>query len=366
MRLKNEVMVGIVVVLGIIVAVIGAMWLSGRPWGEEQVEVTAVFREVGELRQGNPVKYRGVQVGRVMAIELGEAGFGVLVSMQVSPRVTLPEDPAVLLAPASLFGDWQASIVSQSNYPELVFTEGRLPDVLPGSALPDITQLTAVGARIAEDLQTLAQRVELAFTEETAIKLRETIENVQEISEQLTGFVDQQTQAYRDVSQNVLVAAENITQTTARVGRVAGEVEAAFIEGGQVQSILANVQQASLNLQELSDRLETATAGFPGLLAQAETTVGDLGLLASSAADLLTTLEPQVGELGPAIAEARETLEIVQRAAARLEAGDGTLGRLLEDPALYEEMQATITTLRRVLADIQANPARYIGEVRVF
>jgi len=366
MKLKNEVTVGVVVVLGILVAVAGAFWLSGRPWGEEQVEITGVFREVGELREGNPVKYRGVQVGRVTDIELGEAGFGVLVTMAVSPGVTLPADPGVLLAPASLFGDWQASIVSQASYPDISFTEGRPPNVLPGAALPDITQLTAVGARIAEDLQTLAQRVELAFTEETALRMRETIENVQEISEQLAGFVDQQTVTYGDVSRNVLAAAEDINRTTSRVERVAGEVETAFVEGGRVQQILANVEQASLNLGQLSERLEDATAGFPTLLARADTTLGDLGQLAASAALLLDTLEPQIQEVGPAIAEARLALAAVQRATSRLEDGQGTLGRLLEDPALYEEAQATIATLRRILADVQANPARYIGAIRIF
>jgi phospholipid/cholesterol/gamma-HCH transport system substrate-binding protein len=366
MKLRNEVTVGVVVVLGIIVAVIGAFWLSGRPFGQEQEEIVAVFREVGELRQGNPVKFRGVQVGRVVGIELGEAGFGVLVTMQISPDVTKPEDAAVLLAPASLFGDWQAAIVSRASYPDQQFTEGRPPAVLPGATLPDITQLTAVGARIAEDLQTLAQRVEVAFTEETAIKIRETIENVQAMSEQLTGFVDQQTETYRDVSRNVLVATENITLTTARVAGIATEVETAFAEGGQVPQILANVQQASANLQELSLRLEAATAGVPTMVARADTTLADFGQLAVSAAALLDTLEPQLLEVGPAIAEARLTLAAVQRAAAMLEGGEGTLGRLLEDPAIYEEAQATIATMRRMLADIQANPARYIREVRIF
>jgi len=366
MKLKNEVTVGMVVVAGIIMTVIMAFWLSGRPFAEQQTEMTAVFREVGELREGNPVKFRGVEVGRVADIQLGVAGFGVLVAMEVAPGVELPADAAVLLAPASLFGDWQASLVSQATYPELEFTEGQPPLVLPGATLPDITQLTAVGARIAEDLQTLAQRVELAFTEETAIKLRETIENVQEISEQLTGFVDQQTTAYRDVSQNVLAATEDITQTTARVGRVAGEVESAFVEGGQVQQILANVERASLNLEDLSARLETATAGVPDLVARADTTIAELGELAASAAILLETVEPQIEEVGPAIAELRETLAVLQRTAAQLESGDGTLGRLIEDPALYEETQATMATLRRILADIQANPGRYIGAVRIF
>lgn len=366
MRLKNEVTVGVVVVLGIVLTVLGALWLSGKPWTEEQVEVTGVFREVGELRNGNPVKFRGVQVGRVTTIELSETGVGVAVRMHISPRVVLPADPAVLLAPASLFGDWQASIVSRSNYPELEFTDGDLPLLLPGSTLPDITQLTAVGARIAGDLEILAQRVEIAFTEETAIKLRETIENVQEISEQLTGFVGQQTQAYRDVSENVLIATQDIADATARVGRVAGEVEQAFAPGGQFQDVLANVEEASANLQALSTRLDAATQGVPGMVARADTTLGDLGRLAGSASDLLVALEPQVREVGPVLAEARLVLSGLQSVTERMEDGDGTMARLLEDPALYEELQATITTLRRTLADIQANPARYIGSLRIF
>src|SRR5690606_13324099 len=155
-------------------------------------------------------------------------------------------------------------------------------------------------------------------------------------------------------------------QTTARFDRVAGEVEAAFTEGGQVRQILANAELASRNLEELSRRIDEATVGVPSLVAQADTTIAELGLLSASASSLLATLEPQIAQLGPTIVEARQTLAVVQRAAERLESGDGTLGRLLEDPALFEETQAAIATLRRMLADLQANPGRYIGEVRIF
>ncbi|MQA89286.1 MAG: MCE family protein [Gemmatimonas sp.] len=366
MKLNNEAAVGIVVVAGIILTVVAAFWLSGRPWGEEPIEVAAVFREVGELRQGNPVKFRGVEVGRVAGIDLDAEGEGVVVAMQISPRVVPPADAAVLLAPASLFGDWQASIVSRSSYPELEFTTARQGQVLSGATLPDITQLTAVGARIAGNLETLAERVELAFTEETAIKIRETIENVQAMSEQLTGFVDQQTQTYRDVSQSVLVATDNITQTTERFDRVAGSVEAAFVEGGRIEQILANAERASQNLEELSQSIDDAVVGVPSLIAQADTTIGELGELSTSASRLFESLGPEIDQLGPTIVEAREAIAVVQRAAARIDNGEGTLGRLLEDPALFEETQAAIATLRRVLSDLQANPGRYIGEVRIF
>lgn len=366
MRLKNEVSVGIVVVLGIVLTVLGAMWLSGRPWTQEQAEIVGVFREVGELREGNPVKLRGVQVGRVTMIQLGAGGTGVLVTMQISPDAVLPADAGLLLAPASLFGDWQASIVSRAAYSETEFTEPTIEGLLPGSTLPDITQLTAVGARIAGDLETLAERVEIAFTEETAIELRQAIENVHAMSEQLTGFVNQQTQTYRDVSENVLAATSDIAEVTARVSRVAGEFEGAFAEGGQIEQVLTNVEQASANLEELSERLQSATVGVPSLVARADTTLADLGVLAGSAASMLGALEPHIEEVGPTLAEARATLAGLQAATQQLENGEGTLSRLLEDPALYEELQATITTLRRTLADIQANPARYIGSLQIF
>jgi phospholipid/cholesterol/gamma-HCH transport system substrate-binding protein len=365
MRLKNEVVVGLVVILGIVVLVISSYWLSGRPWARAEQEIVAIFREVGQLRPGNPVVYRGVSVGRVTRIDLSPDGRGVYVAMAVDPDVVLQPDAAVVLSPQSLFGDWQAQIASRQRFPELEFTFTTREDVLPGAALPDISELTAVAARIAGDIQTLSQRVELAFTEETAIKIRETIENVQEMSEQLTGFVGQQTRIYQDVSTNVLGATENIRQATQRVERVVGEFEGS-IQGGEIQQVLTNVRLASENLVALSVQMQGATAGVPGLLARADTALVGFGSITRDVQVTLQGLQPQIAEIGPTIVQARSALATLQLAAERIEQGNGTLGRLMEDPALYEETQAAIATLRRLMADVQANPARYIRNVRVF
>ena len=360
MRLKNEVLVGLVVLGAMILLVIGAFWLSNKPWGQQQRDMVAIFREVGELREGNPVKYRGVQVGRVTAIKLAAQGEGVLVNMQLDPTVDMPPQPAVVLAPASLFGDWQASIITMSAMPDLEFTTSRRGGTLPGATLPDITQLTAVGARIADDLQILSERVQLAFTEETALDIRRTIENVQEMSEQLSGFVNQQTQTYAGVSRNVLAATQNIEQATQTVTRVAEGVEQ------EIPAIVANARAASQNLEELSTGLQGATQGVPGMVARADTTLANFGRLAASADQVLQTIQPQIQELGPTLVEARQAMSSLQSLLAGLQQGDGTLGRLANDPALYEEMQAAIQTLRRVMADVQANPARYVGALKIF
>jgi hypothetical protein len=36
------------------------------------------------------------------------------------------------------------------------------------------------------------------------------------------------------------------------------------------------------------------------------------------------------------------------------------------DPALYEETQRAVVTMRRLLADIQANPGKYVGQLQLF
>ena len=64
MRMKNEALVGLTVILGIVTALLGAVWLSGRSWGEPYKDVVASFSAVGQLAEGNPVTFRGVNVGR--------------------------------------------------------------------------------------------------------------------------------------------------------------------------------------------------------------------------------------------------------------------------------------------------------------
>ena len=91
-----------------------------------------------------------------------------------------------------------------------------------------------------------------------------------------------------------------------------------------------------------------------------------VGDVATSVNSLVETARPQVEQLGPTLQQAQAAMTSLQKVTTQLQEGDGTLGRLMEDPALYEETQRAIATLQRFLADVQANPAKYIGAVNVF
>jgi len=58
--------------------------------------------------------------------------------------------------------------------------------------------------------------------------------------------------------------------------------------------------------------------------------------------------------------QADSTLGQVARLMASIEAGEGTLGRLLRDPTVAGELEGTLEELQLLLADIRENPRRYL------
>jgi phospholipid/cholesterol/gamma-HCH transport system substrate-binding protein len=365
MKLKNEALVGMVVLAGIVVALVGAIWLSGKSFGKPQRELTAVFAEVGVLAEGSPVKYRGVKVGQVSHIELAPRGDGVLVTMNVDDRIVLPRDAGVVVEPESFFGDWEAAIVSRAAWKTLDFVQMPGVRALPGATMPDITQLTAVAADIAGNLQILSDRIGLAFTEQTALDIRRTVGNVEDISGQLKGFIDQQTRLYGQVGQNVLDATANIRSATNEATLAARDVRHNF-NSGDVQQILGNARQASANLAAFSAQLNSAASGVPGLVARTDTTIRTFGQTATTLNSTIQGMQPGLAQVAPTLQQAQQAMTTLNQAIQKINEGNGSLGRLIADPALYEETQRAIATLQRLLADIQQNPGKYIGQLQVF
>ena len=112
MKGRDEIIVGATMLLALAIVAVGAVWMSQNQFGQAGSIQSARFLTVGGLQVGNPVVLRGVRVGRVERIELSE-GDWVVASLQIYPAFGegLPENPAVIAASASLFGEWQAGII---------------------------------------------------------------------------------------------------------------------------------------------------------------------------------------------------------------------------------------------------------------
>lgn len=323
---SKELVVGLVIVAGIAVLVLGTLFLKGTQIGQETREVEAVFREVGLATTGNDVRFRGVPIGTIREIAVQPDGGGVLVRMRIEEEITLPEDAAAVLSPESMFGDWQAQIVSMSRFPRYDFFQTGDPEVLPGHTIPDFTVLAATADVIAQDIAILAERFELAFTEETARNLKAAIDNISATTAGLSDLIEQQAATFERVALEVQEAA-NEMENAARSTDYAVQRVDSILSSQRMDQTLTNVAEMSENFRAASDELTLVAEDLrEGVLQAADSTLGR-----------------------------------IDRITARLEAGEGALGWLLHDTTFVVQTQDLLTQLSELLADVQENPQRYIN-----
>jgi ABC-type transporter Mla subunit MlaD len=260
----------------------------------------------------------------VAEIDLEPGGNGVVVVMRIKSDVILPEDPIVLLSPESFFGAWQAEIHPRNRFPNYAYSESPDPQVLPGFTLPDMSRLTAVADEIAQSMAVLTNRVEIAFTEETALNVRRAIDNIQQVSEQLAGLMGSQKRVIDDVSANLEETTGALGAAAEMIKRTFAQVEAS-ISDGELEQIVNNVTRASLQLDSLSSALLTASVEFREVVARAD---GALGFV--------ETIGDQVRR------------------------GEWNLGLLLQDTTLYSDLILTNALMQELLKDIKENPRKYI------
>ena len=329
MSVRSEVRVGVVVILGIALIIFGTVWMQGWQIGEERQEIRGWFREVGQLQTGNAVKLRGVPIGRVESISLDARSTGVVVLMTVNETVILPEDPVVLLAPESMFGDWQAEIFPRSRYPFYNYAISPDPGVLPGYSLPDMSRLTAVADRIAENLAVITDRIDIAFTDETAVNIRRAINNIQEVTAQLADLVEAQGRTVEDVAAGLDEITATLADAAATANRAFMQIESA-ISQGELTAIVDNVATTTAQIDSVSRALAT---------------VAD--------------------ELGSTVVSADSAFRSLNQIMGALERGEGTVGRLLQDTSLYADLVLTNSLVQDLILDFQRNPRKYIN-LRVF
>lgn len=324
MERRREILVGLVVVLGIAVGVVGTIWLKGD-WGRDRVRLRAASLSAGQLVSGASVKFRGVTVGNVESVTVLPTGEAVMIEMSVRPDLAIPDEAGVLVAPESFFGDWQAEIITRGEYKVQPFLEYPEEGVLPGVALPDFSRLTATADQIAGRLTTISERFEIAFTQETAMNLKNLIDNLGAISDDLSTIVSQQATRFDELAVGVSESARELAGA-ARVARTTIERVDALLAGTDLGTVLGNAGESMENLKSFTGDMSVAMADMRTAAQQAATTMNRLeGLM------------------------------------VKAESGEGLLGRLMGDAELAEGAVQAVANLNTLIADIQKNPGRYLS-----
>lgn len=329
MKQRNAFAVGATVLLAVVVTVVAALWLGHIHIGRRPEKVAVRFRTVGGLNVGAPVTLRGVKIGQVFSVELADGNW-VVATLKLEERAEIPAHPAVIASTASLFGEWEAQIISlddpidqPSVQAELLAARAAGGGDWPGATLPDIGQLTAQAGRIAGDIALLTDRVGAVFDSSTAARVRSSLEEFLVSVNRVTEFTNRQTEKVDKVSTQMVAGSTDLASAAKDLRVAMARVDSATSEG-QIASIVNSAQGSSADLR-------AATADLRTLLTAAREHEVNLVRVLVAADSIMS----------------------------RLQAGQGTLGMLTKDSTLYLETTATMIELRKLIADIQVNPRKY-------
>ncbi|MCY1003883.1 MlaD family protein [Myxococcus sp. MISCRS1] len=314
-------------VLAAVMGVLVLLWLMGELSLGSSTVLPVDFGHTGNVVEGAPVKLGGVQVGRVQAIRLmperrDAQGRPLPVRMElaVSPESlgALRSDARVTVATVGLLGE-----------PYLELNPGTQSSALPAGQ--------AVRGTDAPRLDLLAEKLS-RFIEMFS-------EMLEKDPEAVTGLV-------ANISRLTRTLDEVLTENRGDVKVLASELAAASKDLRQLSRLAREALQPGGKAARLLDDAAATAAvlrgELPGLTKSAGTTLDGLAALTGSLGPedgqrvklALEKLTAAAGQLDSIAARADRVL-------ARIEAGEGTAGAVLQDPTLYDELRTLVTDLRK-------------------
>jgi phospholipid/cholesterol/gamma-HCH transport system substrate-binding protein len=262
MKKRDDVLVGIVMAVAIIVAIIGSLWLA-RGGLSKGYALYAKFPWSSGLKQGQPVLLAGVNVGYVDQVDLRQDGT-VLTTFRVGKEYKVPQGTVATVIPNGIFGDMAIALTPKRPNPLSIPANDTIP---VGPTAPGIAELTSKGDSIATSVNaiTTALNKELVASGGVA-DLRKTLASSNALMLNMNKLV----------SEFSAVAAEQnrqLTMTQASLRRATSGVDSAKID-----STLKNVQATSANFAVLSADFQKTSSKLDSIIAKANSGTGSIGL----------------------------------------------------------------------------------------
>lgn len=122
-----------------------------------------------------------------------------------------------------------------------------------------------------------------------------------------------------------------------------------------LKSIINNVEGATANLNESSAQLNKLMTQFdqsmPGLLQKADKTLENTEVLTSGLAKV---------DIAATMANIDETLKNCRELTDKLNSNEGSLGKFINDPSLYDNLNAAMRDADSLMIDLKSHPKRYV------
>ena len=305
MKVSNETKIGALTAVAIVVLILGYNFLRGNDILSREQRFYAIYGHVDGLNISKPVLVNGFQIGRVSDMKLQPSG-KTLVEFKINKDYLIPENSVARLMSTDLLGN-KAIEFELGN--SKVNAESK--DTLRSN----------VERSLAESVQPVQKKAEAIIT-----KMDSLLTSVNTILN--PSFQKNIDRSFKSVASTL----ETIDRTTKKVDGLVGS------ESGRIGKILANFESISSNLRNNNQHISHIVSNFDQLSNQVAKT-----------------------NIQETLTNANKAMTDLQAAINKINNGTGSIGLLLNDDKLYNNLNNSAANLDKLMIDLKANPKRYVS-----
>ncbi|MFT4024777.1 MAG: MlaD family protein [Flavihumibacter sp.] len=304
MKISNETKIGFLAIIAVVLLIFGFNFLKGKNLFEKNDKIYAIFPRVTGLTNSNPVTMNGLQVGMVYRMDEKTRNIndGIVVTINLARDIDIPQNSSAYIS-SDLLGSGSVVIVPGDANSFMHSGDTLATHFKPGM-LDKVTESLDPAIRSLDgaliSIDSLVQVAGGYFDPATKNNFHKIIANLSNASAGLNNLIVQQNSA--------------LNRTLGNFDKLSG----ALAKNAD------NVDQTLVNLNTMSGNL--------------------------AALKLQETLD-----------DLNKTLSGLNTAMAKVNSRDGSLGLLLNDKKLYNNLENTSRSLNILLDDLRVHPKRYIS-----
>jgi phospholipid/cholesterol/gamma-HCH transport system substrate-binding protein len=362
--------VGVMVIATLIIGGILVLLFGDTPsLVRDDYTVFMHFTDAPGVTEGTPIRKSGILIGRVRSVRFADQG-GVVVEGQIYRNVRLYHSEVPQVSGSLLGGDVVIQFVHRSPHTP---TEPLTPPEGVEGSVPHETTTTLTGAQEPPAAKPLA-----VPSPDKEIQDKDYIEgtvapNAFQVISNMQGDLNEAIKALSNAGNEVSKLAANVNKVLEsndeQINRIIGETETAIKSFNQAMTGINDVvgdEKVRANLKSMVENLPQLLEDSRNTVTTIRTTVegvdrnlrnmeGFTGPLGERGGEIVERIDHSVGKLD-------ELLGIMSDFGRKLNSGQGSLNKLMNDPDLYNSLLASARNVQCVTQDLKP----IISDVRVF
>ena len=296
MRLSKEIKAAFFVLSTILLFIFGFNFLKGSSLLDKQKTIYAVYDEVDGLLVGANVMINGLSIGNVTELDFLTNSTKILVTLKVKDKLNFSSKSTASIYETGVLGGLAISIDPIFERESIVKTG----DTLNSSVRPGLTELINRQIEpLSRQLQSTITSVDSIFTGASNVLNRKTQEEIKESINVLTS-------AIKAINNSSIIIEKTLTD-----------------KNTQINNTIDNFEKISSSLSEVSEELNSF--GLSNLLANLEVSVDGISSIVN-----------------------------------KLESDNSTIGKLINEDEVYNNLNSSIESLNSLIIDIKSNPKKYV------